>query len=221
VVKRFFDIAFSVVGLVLFLPFFLATCLLLRFTGEGEVFYLQDRIGRGNKPFKVIKFVTMVKNSPTMGAGDITLKDDPRVLPIGRILRGSKLNEVPQLLNVLAGTMSVVGPRPQTPKNLGLFSPGDRELITSLRPGLTGIGSVVFRDEERIVAASRKALAECYREDIAPYKAALERWYYHHQNLLTDVLIIVITVWVVLFPRSTLYRTVWRDLPAGPAWLAT
>jgi lipopolysaccharide/colanic/teichoic acid biosynthesis glycosyltransferase len=212
-IKRSFDIVVAGVAFLVFLPFFLVICVVLLCTGEREVFYLQERAGRGGRIFRVVKFVTMVKNSANMGTGDVTVRNDPRVLPVGRFLRKSKLNEVPQLLNILAGTMSFVGPRPQTPKNLLLFTPEDRAVVTSLRPGLTGIGSIVFRDEESIVAESPKPLESCYREDIAPYKASLERWYTEHQGFFTDLLIILVTVGVVVAPRSEIYLRIWKDLP--------
>jgi lipopolysaccharide/colanic/teichoic acid biosynthesis glycosyltransferase len=218
--KRLFDIVLSAIALLVLLPILLVICLVLRFTGEGEVFYFQERVGRANKRFNVAKFATMVKNSSSIGTGDVTVKNDPRVLPVGRFLRSSKLNEVPQLLNILNGTMSFVGPRPQTPRNLDFFSPEDRDDVTRMRPGLTGIGSVVFRDEENIVAASTRSLEDCYRQDICPYKASLERWYHEHQSLLTDVLIMLVTVWVVIAPRSVAYRRIWKDLPESPPWLA-
>ena len=195
--------------------------LVLRFTGEGEVFYKQERIGKHGEPFQLVKFATMLKNSPAMGTRDITVKNDPRVLPVGRLLRKSKLNEVPQLWNILVGEMSVVGPRPQTPRNFEYFPVEDRAVITSMRPGLTGIGSIVFRDEESIVARSTKSVEACYREDIAPYKAALERWYYAHQGPVTYISVILATAWVVVFPSARVYDSIWPSLPPVPEALRT
>ena len=213
---RIFDTILSLLGLLIFLPFGLVIALILRFTGEGEVFYRQKRLGQGRKPFGVLKFATMVKDSPSLGAGDVTVQNDPRVLPFGRILRKTKLNEVPQLWNILVGDMSFVGPRPQTPKNFEYFPEAGREVIASLRPGLTGIGSIVFRDEESIIANSDKPLDQVYREDIGPYKAELEEWYSRHQNLLTYWLMIFVTAWVVFFSGSTVYRKIWPSLPPLP-----
>jgi len=217
--KRSFDILLSLIALLVFLPIGLPIALILRFTGEGEIFYPQDRVGKGGKPFNMYKFATMLKNSPNIGPGDITVTNDTRVLPVGRFLRKTKLNEVPQLLNILFGTMSIVGPRPLTPKNFSYYSDADQEIIGRMRPGLTGIGSIVFRDEESIIGTSDKPFEQCYREDIAPYKAELERWYYQHQGLFTDLMIILITAWVVLQPQSTIYRRVWKDLPSAPPGL--
>lgn len=216
---RLLDILISASALLLFLPFGLLISLLLRFTGEGEVFYRQERIGRDGRPFGLLKFATMLKDSPALGTGDVTIKDDPRVLPVGRVLRKTKLNEMPQLLNVLVGDMSIVGPRPQTPRNFVYFPESDRAVIASMRPGLTGIGSIVFRDEESIVAASDKPVAVCYRDDIGPYKAELETWYQNHQGLTTYLLVILVTAWVILKPSSRVYRSIWPSLPRAPAAL--
>lgn len=216
---RFLDILISATALLLFLPFGLTISLLLRFTGEGEVFYRQQRIGRDGRPFGLLKFATMLKNSPALGTGDVTIKDDPRVLPVGRMLRKTKLNEIPQLLNVLVGDMSIVGPRPQTPRNFEYFPEVDRPIIASMRPGLTGVGSIVFRDEESIVAASNKAVDAIYRDDIGPYKAELEKWYRDRQGLGTYLLVIFVTAWVILRPSSQLYHSVWPSLPEAPGAL--
>ena len=113
---RFFDIIFSSLALIIFLPIFTLVAVLLRFTGEGEVFYVQQRIGFNGREFGLLKFATMLKDSPNMLGGDITIKNDPRVLPIGRFLRLTKINELPQLINVISGSMSLIGPRPLTKK---------------------------------------------------------------------------------------------------------
>lgn len=216
---RLLDIALSALASIVFLPFGVLIAVVLRLTGEGEVFYTQERIGKDGRPFRLLKFATMLKNSSNMGTGDVTVKDDPRVLPFGKFLRKTKLNEVPQLLNILVGHMSVVGPRPQTPKNFSYFPPESAEIVTKMRPGLTGIGSIVFRDEESIVAASPRPLEHCFREEIGPYKGRLEQWYYHHQGLWTYLLLIIVTAWVVIVPRSRIYRRIWKDLPPAPEGL--
>jgi lipopolysaccharide/colanic/teichoic acid biosynthesis glycosyltransferase len=216
---RLLDILLSAIALMVFLPFGLLIALLLRLTGEGEIFYTQERVGKGGRKFGLLKFATMLKNSPSTGTGDVTVKNDPRVLPLGRVLRKTKLNEVPQLINILTGDMSIVGPRPQTPKNFNYFPPEGKNIILSMRPGLTGIGSIVFRDEETIVASSDKSLEQCYAEVIGPYKAALEAWYYKKQNVITYLLLIFITAWVIVFPRSEIYRRIWSSLPPLPAAL--
>ena len=138
--KRLIDILFSLSLLVGFLPFGLLIALVLRLTGEGKVFYLQPRIGRHGRIFKLVKFATMLENSPNIGTGDITLQNDPRVLPAGKFLRKTKINEIPQILNILKGEMSVVGPRPLTEKNFLLYPNDVQKEIVKMAPGLTGVG---------------------------------------------------------------------------------
>jgi len=213
---RLLDILLSFIALLVFFPFGLVIALILRFTGEGEIFYIQDRIGKNGRHFGLFKFATMLKNSPSIGAGDITVKNDSRVLPVGQFLRKTKINEIPQLINILIGDISVVGPRPQTPKNFEYFPPEGKEVILSMRPGLTGIGSIVFRDEETIVANSGKTIEACYNEIIGPYKAKLEEWYCKRQNIVTYFLLIMVTAWVIVFPRSEIYRRIWPSLPPLP-----
>jgi lipopolysaccharide/colanic/teichoic acid biosynthesis glycosyltransferase len=217
--NRIFDMALSFVALIVFFPFGLIIALILRCTGEGEIFYVQKRVGKGGRHFGLLKFATMLKNSPSTGTGDITVKNDPRVLPFGHFLRKTKLNEVPQLVNILIGDMSVVGPRPQTPKNFDYFPPEGKQVVLSMRPGLTGIGSIVFRDEESIVEKSGKSIEECYRQIIGPYKAELEAWYRDRQNLATYFMLIAITAWVIIRPRSEIYRRIWPSLPPLPEML--
>jgi lipopolysaccharide/colanic/teichoic acid biosynthesis glycosyltransferase len=213
---RVLDIILSSIALIVLFPFMIPVVLILKLTGEHYIFYGQVRIGQNGKTFKLLKFATMLKDSPKMGAGDITVKHDPRVLPFGGFLRKTKINELPQLINILIGDMSVVGPRPQTPKNFDYFPAEGKQIILSMRPGLTGIGSIVFRDEESIVAQSGKSVDECYRGIIGPYKAQLEAWYRERQNVGTYFLLIVITAWVIIRSKSEIYRWIWPSLPALP-----
>lgn len=216
---RFFDVIFSLAALVILSPLLLVTMLVLRLTGEGEVFYIQKRVGRGGALFGIVKFATMMKNSEKMASGEITIHNDPRVLPVGRFLRKTKLNELPQLWNILIGDMSVIGPRPQTPRCFASF-PQDRHAeITRIRPGLSGVGPIVFRDEE---AMSRDAEDPVHQYDhvIMPYKAEVEIWYVRNRNLYFYFAAILVTVWVVLFPRSRVAWKVFPNLPAPPPALA-
>ena len=114
--ERFFDIFFSGLALLFLSPLLVPIFIILKFSGEGEVFFLQERIGKGGDVFKLFKFATMLKDSPNIGTGTVTMKGDPRVLPVGKFLRKTKINELPQLLNIFFGDMSVIGPRPLTPK---------------------------------------------------------------------------------------------------------
>lgn len=211
--KRMFDILLSGVALLCFLPIGLPIALLLRFTGEREVLYKQERIGLNGKTFGLFKFVTMLKNSPSLPGAYITTKNDPRVLPLGRILRKTKLNEVPQLINILIGDMSVVGPRPQVPKHLDMYPAALRKEVIKIKPGLTGIGSIIFRDEESLFDRTSKPKEQFYAENLAPFKAQLEIWYIKNQSFLLDLKLIFLTAWVILFPESKIYRTILKDLP--------
>lgn len=218
--SRLLDITASSIALLLFLPFGLIIAVVLRFTGEGEIFYVQTRIGRNGKPFGMIKFATMLKDSPNMGPGTITCKNDSRILPFGKFLRKTKLNEVPQLINVLKGDMSLVGPRPLTPQTFGYYPPDVQQQIIKVRPGLTGIGSVVFRDEESIIAGSSKSVIDCYKQDIAPYKGHLELWYIENRSFRLDLKLIFLTAVVMIAPGNTLYKKLLKHLsPTTPSLL--
>ena len=213
--QRLLDIVFSGLALLVLSPLLVPIAIALRLTGEGEVFYVQQRVGRGGRMFGLYKFATMLKDSPNLGTGTVTVKHDPRVLPLGRFLRKTKLNELPQLLNIFTGDMSVIGPRPQTRRCFDAFPARSQAQIVKVRPGLSGIGSIVFRDEEDLMHASAEP-ERFYDEVIMPYKGALEEWYVAHQGLRTYLCSIVVTAWVVVFPTSTVIWRVFRGLPAPP-----
>ena len=179
---RFFDILFSGVALLLLFPFFVPLVIVLTLTGEGEVFFLQERIGKGGGKFKLFKFVTMLKNSPNIGTGTVTIKDDPRVLPVGTFLRKTKINELPQLLNIFFGDMSFIGPRPLTPQNFRTYSKNTQRLIEQVRPGLSGVGSIIFRGEEELMRGPDASI-DYYANVIVPYKGALEEWFVLNKSL--------------------------------------
>jgi len=212
--KRFIDLVISSTAIIILLPIFVPISLILRFTGEGEIFYLQERIGKDKRIFKVFKFATMLKNSENMGSGIYTAKNDNRILPFGSFLRKSKINELPQVLNIFFGHISLVGPRPLIKKTFDLYDFNDGLLIASVKPGLTGIGSIVFRSEEEILTkADNENLEDFYKKNITPYKAELERWYIKNKNIYVDMMIIMLTVWVVMFKKSTLPWKIFKDLP--------
>lgn len=217
--QRILDIALALAALVVLAPLLLLVAAVLRCTGEGEVFYVQPRVGRGGTPFGLFKFATMLKASPSLGTGTITLKDDPRVLPVGRVLRKTKINELPQLLNVLRGEMSIVGPRPQTPRCFGAFPARSRECIVRVRPGLTGVGSLVFRDEESLMHAAGDPDG-FYDNVIMPYKGELEEWYVQNASLRVYAKVVVLTAWVVAGGSRTMIGRWLPGLPAPPDVLA-
>jgi len=217
--QRFFDVLFSGLALLVLSPLLLGLMLLLRLTGEGEVFFRQPRIGRGGEPFELLKFATMLKDSPNMATGTVTVTDDPRVLPVGRVLRKLKLNELPQLINIFRGNMSVIGPRPQTRRCFDAFPEAAQREIVQVRPGLSGVGSIVFRGEEELYADVDDP-DRLYDHAIMPYKGELERWYVRRQSLKNYFRLIALTAWVVVFPRSRAFWRVFRDLPEPPEELA-
>lgn len=213
VIKRFFDIVLASLALLLLAPLLLPIIVILRFTGEGYVFYYQRRIGYRNTYFDIIKFATMLKNSPNMGTGSITLRNDPRLLPMGKFLRKTKINELPQILNVLKGDMSWVGPRPLVDRTYNAYPEDIRGKVYDSRPGITGIGSIVFRDEEKLISESGMPPHEFYERVIAPYKGALEIWYNRNRGIWTDSMILLLTAWVIVFPHSRLMHRIFKDLP--------
>jgi lipopolysaccharide/colanic/teichoic acid biosynthesis glycosyltransferase len=215
---RFFDLLFSIIALLLLFPFLVPIVLILRFTGECEVFFLQERIGKNGKKFKLYKFATMLKNSPNIGSGTVTMRDDNRVLPVGKFLRKTKINELPQLLNIFFGDMSVIGPRPLTYQTFKAYSETTQSFIKQVRPGLSGVGSIIFRGEEEILHGA-KASVEFYVEIIAPYKGALEEWYVSNKSLYIYFSAIFVTTWVLFNPRTRIVWWLFRDLPEPPAEL--
>lgn len=215
--KRALDITASGVLLVIVSPMLFAIALILLFTGEGDVFYLQERIGFKNKPFNIIKFATMLRNSTDLPGGNVTLAGDKRVTRFGRVLRLSKLNEVPQILNVLKGDMSLVGPRPLMAKNSFDDYPDEAKAnLYNVPPGLTGIASIAFRDEESLITdfvSSGGDADAFYIENVYPYKWALEKWYASRKSFSLDIKIMFLTAVSILKPKSRFYLEVFSDLP--------
>lgn len=215
---RFFDILFSGIAIIILLPFMIPIMIGLKLTGEHDIFYKQTRIGKGGKPFGVMKFATMLRNSPNMAGGVLTQKDDPRILPMGKFLRKTKINELPQLLNIFIGQMSVIGPRPQAKAHYDLYSDEVKAAVDTVAPGLSGLGSVAFRDEEDMLNAveNRDAFHDTI---IAPYKGALEVWFVQHRSVNVYFKLIWLTVLAVLKPSSKAWRTAFKDLPPVPTEL--
>ena len=212
---RFFDVLFSSLALLVFLPLLIPIIVLLRFSGEGEIFFLQERIGKGGKNFKLYKFATMLKNSPNIGTGTVTMKEDPRILPVGKFLRKTKINELPQLLNILFGDMSVIGPRPLTSKTFAFYSAKTQDILKKVRPGLSGIGSIIFRGEEEIMHGESASL-DFYKNVIAPYNGSLEEWFVANKGMYIYFLAIVITLLIVIFPNTKIAWKFLRKIPEPP-----
>ncbi len=219
--KRVADFVVALAALVILALPLAIIIVALRFTGEGEVFYRQTRIGYHNSTFGIWKFATMLKDSPNLGTGSLTVRGDPRVTRVGRFLRATKINELPQLVNVLKGEMSFVGPRPQMLVDFDLYPEPVRNSLYLLPRGVTGIGSIVFRDEERLLSQPGVDPREFYVQKIAPYKGSLELWYVEHRSLITDLRLVLLTVWVVLRPESDVVYRSFADLPTRPDWLVS
>lgn len=211
--KRVIDILLSLIALTILSPFLIPVVVALRLTGEGEIFYPQKRIGKSLVTFNMYKFATMLKNSPNIGAGMLTEKNDPRVFPFGRFLRKSKINELPQLWNVLKGDISIVGPRPQVKKHFDYFTDEAKSLYAKVQPGVTGIDSIVFRDEESLLSRNKADNLDFYKKVITPLKCDLIKWYVAHASIWTDIKIIFATIGCILLPKSKFYKSWFKGLP--------
>ena len=217
--KRIIDITLSILSILILIPLLIPVVIGLMLTGEHHVFYFQERIGYKNKKFNIFKFVTMLKNSPNMGNGLHTTLKDPRILPMGFFLRKTKINELPQLFNVFLGSMSIIGPRPLVDKTFEPYSNIVKMNIYNVKPGLSGIGSIIFRDEEKLLSDTKMPIDLFYKNLISPYKGELELWYQNNLSFYTDSIIVFLTIWVILFPNSDLVFKIFKDLPKKPDFL--
>ena len=212
---RILDIIFSLIGLFLLSPIFILVSFILKLNNES-VFYLQQRVGENNKKFKVIKFTTMLSNSSKMSFRNITLRNDPRVTKFGKILRISKINELPQLFNVIKGDMSIVGPRPLPLKSFRKYSEEGQSIIAKLKPGITGISSIIFRDEEAIATEWKKNdlnVEDMYRDKLYPYKEKLEKWYFQNRSFKLYFYLIFLTSYSIFADPKNLLSYLFKDLP--------
>ncbi|MCX7548383.1 sugar transferase [Xanthomarina sp. F1114] len=194
-IKRVFDIAFSFFGLILLLPLLLIIAFLIKLESKGPLFYLQTRVGRYNKDFKIFKFRTMFVGSDKKGL--LTLGDrDPRVTKVGYFLRKYKLDELPQLINVLIGNMSFVGPRPEVRKYVDYYSQSDL-IILNAKPGITDYASIIYRDEAELLKEANNP-EQFYIENILPKKIELNKKYINSPGLITDLKIILKTIQIII-----------------------
>ena len=191
--KRIFDILSSGIAIIILSPLLVPIIIGLKFTGEGHIWYRQERIGYKNKPFLIWKFATMLKNSANMPGGIMTTKKDPRLTPMGNFLRKSKINELPQLFNIFFGRMSVIGPRPVMKISFEVYPNEIQKVIYNVKPGLTGIGSIIFRDEEELISDVKNSggdLWHFYKEKIYPFKGKLEIWYQNNTSFILEMKLI-------------------------------
>jgi lipopolysaccharide/colanic/teichoic acid biosynthesis glycosyltransferase len=192
--KRVFDIVVAAVALMVSSPILLLAAILVRATSPGPIFFRQERMGRGFRPFRIYKFRSMVENAASKGSL-VTSGADPRVTPVGRILRATKIDELPQLINVLLGDMSLVGPRPEVRKYVELFRDDYAEIL-QVRPGITDPASIKYRNEEEILGQAADPERE-YCERVLPEKIRLAKEYVRNSSLWLDFLIVLKTVHVV------------------------
>ena len=196
--KRVMDLLGASLGLLVFSPVLLACAVAVKLSSPGPVFFRQERVGLHGKPFRIRKFRTM---RVTDGSGlQVTAAGDARITAVGRLLRRSKLDELPQLIDVLVGNMSIVGPRPEVPRYMALYPQAARERILSVRPGITDNAAIAFRDEERMLAASSD-VERTYVEEIMPIKQRYYLDYVAHQSVANDLAIMARTVWVIVGPQ--------------------
>lgn len=214
--KRLIDFILALIAIIIILPFWIPICIILLLTGEHDIFYFQERIGYKNRPFFIWKHATMLRASESMKGGLHTTRNDSRVLPFGKFLRKTKINEIPQIINILKGDMAIVGPRPLVDKTFTPYPKHVQENIYNVKPGLTGIGSIVFRDEERLLSETKMDTKEFYAKHISPYKGELELWYQKHLSFYTDFMLIFLTAWAIVAPESDLVFKIFKDLPEKP-----
>jgi lipopolysaccharide/colanic/teichoic acid biosynthesis glycosyltransferase len=194
-VKRAFDLAFSTAGLVLLSPLFLAIALWIRFDSPGPVLFRQVRVGMAGKPFRIFKFRTMLADAESRGPR-ITAGEDPRITRAGRFLRRYKLDELPQLLNVMLGQMSLVGPRPELPCYVALYPEGVRERVLSVPPGITDYASIEFREESAMLRFAEDPEGT-YINRIMPVKLRYYEQYVRNRSFLGDLRLVVQTLWKI------------------------
>ena len=189
--KRGFDILFSLVGLILLSPFFLIIAILIKLDSPGCVFFLQTRVGQYGRPFRIVKFRTMVSDAERRGV-QVSTSNDARITRLGYKLRRFKVDELPQLFNVLLGQMSLVGPRPEVPRYVELYK-SDYEEILKVRPGITDYAAIEYRDENTLLEGSENP-EETYINEVLPRKIELYRHYINNRGFVTDVILIFKTI---------------------------
>ena len=207
--KRIFDIILSALAILILSPLLIPVMVILKLTGEGYIFFKQERVGLDAEPFNLLKFATMFKESPNMKGGNITANNDPRILPFGKFLRKHKINELPQIINVLLGDMSIIGRRPTVREHFDFYDNVTKNIISKYKPGLSGVSSIVFRDEEQYFTGDNPDKNIIYfQEQIAPFKGELEIWYCRNQSVIVDILLIIITIISVLVPSSNIHNDI-------------
>jgi lipopolysaccharide/colanic/teichoic acid biosynthesis glycosyltransferase len=189
--KRIFDLVFSMIGLIILMPIFFMIAVWIKLDSSSPVFFRQVRIGRFGKPFRIYKFRTMVADAESRGQ-QITAGEDPRITRVGRFLRRYKLDELPQLLNVFIGDMSIVGPRPEVPRYVEMFHDQYKDVLT-VKPGITDYAAIEFRDEESVLKQYANP-EDGYIKEVLPKKIDLYKKYLVERSLKTDIKVILLTL---------------------------
>ena len=192
--KRIFDITLSLFGLIILLPFMLIIAIFIKFDSKGSIFFKQIRVTKGGREFKILKYRTMRAGSDKYS--QITVGKDERITKIGSFLRKYKLDEIPQLINILIGDMSLVGPRPEVPKYVALYTDEQKEIL-KVRAGITDYASIEFSDENDLLASEEEP-EKAYIEKIMPKKIELNKKYLSEVSILTDIKIILLTIKKIL-----------------------
>ncbi len=197
--KRMVDVVGSAVGLLLLLPVLAIVAVVIKLDSPGPIFFRQERVGLRGRPFRIFKFRTMVVGAARAGTA-LTVRGDTRITRAGVALRKHKFDELPQLFNVLAGDMSIVGPRPEVPEFMKFYTPDQRAIILSMRPGITDYAAILFRDENSLLDRDRDPI-DVYRREIMPAKFAYYERYSREISVLNDLRIILATVLLLVVGR--------------------
>jgi lipopolysaccharide/colanic/teichoic acid biosynthesis glycosyltransferase len=213
--KRATDIVAAALGLVVLLPLFAVVAIAIKLDTPGPVFFRQERVGRGGRPFRMFKFRSMGVGAAKAGLA-LTVRADKRVTRVGSFLRASKLDELPQLINVLGGSMSLVGPRPEVPEFMNFYAPEQRAVILSMQPGMTDYATILFRDESSLLDQNNDPL-EVYRQQILPIKFAYYQRYSQEIGVLNDLRIILATILLVAVGRVPKALGIEHDLKMLPS----
>jgi lipopolysaccharide/colanic/teichoic acid biosynthesis glycosyltransferase len=198
-VKRILDIVGSALGLLLLLPVLAIVAVIIKLDSPGPIFFRQERVGLGGRSFRIFKFRSMVVDAARAGTA-LTVRADTRITRAGMFLRSSKLDELPQLINVLAGDMSLVGPRPEVPEFMKFYTPDQRAIILSMRPGITDYAAILFRDESSLLDPDSDPV-DVYRHRIMPMKFAYYERYSREIGVLNDLRIILATILLLVVGR--------------------
>lgn len=216
---RFFDIFLSILGIIFVSPLLALVSIILLFTGH-KIFYTQIRVGQYYRNFRIIKFTTMDEDAEIIDFKNISFGNDSRYFCFGKILDKTKINELPQLFNILMGDMCFIGPRPLVPETFYIYYMKEaQEIIVTIKPGLSGISSIVFRNEDMIRSKTTLTNEDFARQYLFPYKSEVEKWYVMNRSIMNYSILIGLTILAILFPNNQLHKKIFKTLPLPPKTL--